>query len=155
MANTILEILKELYIDARQSAVFNDEKQDKLTIQQDFLVMNMGLPNMCTKPSEWSLVREIGNRLKKGICLFYLPESYKRSSSAIQIAIARFKERRIIYTTEITNLYVANPYFIRRGTILGVFLTTIKAIENEGLSKDIITDRKQVKIEVHPMRQVG
>lgn len=154
MKDSALSTLTEIYEDARASAVFNDEEQDKLVVQQDFVVVKDTLYSMCSS-NEWNLVGKITISLKKGNCLFYLSDTYKKSSSSIQRAIASLKTKKIIYKTEITNIYLANPIWIRRGTILGTLLTTIKVLENEGVCKEAIVDRKQVKIEKREMKIAG
>lgn len=141
-----LEKLKDLFSDLRGSAVFNHEDRDTVIYPQDFVVFNMSIFSLCSNGPEINLRDKIASSLRKCNCLFYLSNEFKALAS-IRIAIASFKRKGIIYTTETTGIYIANPYYIRRGEILSVLLTTIKEIENHGLSRDSIMDKKKIKIQ--------
>lgn len=151
---TTLEILKEIYDDLRGGAKFNDENFDTLVYPQDFVILNLAIFSICDKANESSLIRKIATSLKKNNCLFYLSDAHKNLSE-VRSAIASLKRKRIIYPTEKLNIYLANPYYIRRGEILSVLYTTIKMLENEELTTESVRDRKKIKIETREMKKVS
>lgn len=151
---TALETLKILYEDYRRGAKFNDEEQDELIYPNEFVMINLGVFGMCRKSNEFDLVGYIASNLKRNVCLTYLSDSYK-SSSSVRSAIAALKRMKIIRNTEKPNLYFVDPFYIRRGEVLSALLSTIKVLENEELSKECIRDRNKIKVAKREMKQAS
>ena len=117
-------------------------KSDQL--QQDFYISASELWAQCT-PHEWHLVGRISAELKEYNALWHCDPAIKKSSSNKR-AIADLIEKKVLIKTETTDIYIVNPFFIRRGDFKTVLATTAYSLmDAKEVSLEHIKDRKAVK----------
>lgn len=93
---------------------------------------------------EWLLIRIIMNELKEYNCLWECSKDIKKNSKN-RIAINSLIDKNILQKTETTNIYVVNPFYIRRGDLMGVIATTAKLLDNcSKIDATYITNKKPV-----------
>lgn len=93
-----------------------------LRLNQDFYVAAHPLFGMCS-PAEWHMVGHICDGLKTCNALWYCAPELK-SSSGQRKAIKGLIEKGVLTRTETTNIYLVNPWWIRRGDFHSVIMTT-------------------------------
>lgn len=91
-------------------------------LKQDFYISTSDLWAICT-PHEWYLVGRISAELKEYNALWHCPVDLKNNSSNRK-AISGLLEKRVLIKTETTDIYVVNPFFVRRGDFKTVLATT-------------------------------
>lgn len=93
---------------------------------------------------EWLLIKAIMNELKEYNCLWECNKDLKKNSKN-RIAISSLIDKNILQKTETTNIYVVNPFYIRRGDLMGVITTTAKLLDNcSKVDATYITNKKPV-----------
>jgi hypothetical protein len=93
---------------------------------------------------EWLVIRRIMCELKEYNCLWHCDPNIKGNSSN-RVAINALIKKGIICKTETPNIYVVNPFYIRRGDLMTVICTTAKHLENASkVSLVHITNKKPV-----------
>lgn len=93
---------------------------------------------------EWLLIRIIMNELKEYNCLWECNKDIKKNSKN-RVAINSLIDKNILQKTETTNIYVVNPFYIRRGDLMGVIATTAKLLDNcSKVDSTYITNKKPV-----------
>jgi hypothetical protein len=95
---------------------------------EDFFMNASALWSQCT-PHEWHLVGRIGVELKRNCALWECDASIKKNSST-KAAIRKLIERKVLFKTETTDIYLVNPIFIRRGDVATVLYTTAAILQD-------------------------
>jgi hypothetical protein len=110
----------------RFERVSTSTESDRL--QQDFYVAASELWAQCT-PHEWHLIGRISSELKKFNALWQC-ESKLKNNSSIRKSIQGLLKMKVLIKTETTDIYLVNPYFVRRGDFCSVLNTTAECLMN-------------------------
>lgn len=90
------------------------------------------------------IVMRIMCELKEYNCLWLCTDDIKKNSSN-RTAINGLINKNVLQKTETTNIYVVNPFYIRRGDLMGVVTTTAKHLENASkVDASYITNKKPI-----------
>lgn len=121
---------------------------------QPIVISDMSLCDICTD-SEWRLVRLIIKDLKEYNALWHCISTIK-SNGTYQKAIRGLIDKNILKKTETTNIYLVNPFYIRRGDLWAVITTTANSlVDSPAIGIEHIVNRKPVKTFTPIERQVG
>ena len=101
---------------------------DSLMSTEDFYMNASELWAQCT-PHEWYMIGRIGSELKYLCALWHCPPGVKNNSSNKK-AIKGLIEKRVLFKTETTDIYLVNPNFIRRGDVATVIYTTASILQH-------------------------
>lgn len=96
-------------------------------IIQDLFVSATELWELCNNPHEWFMIARIGNELKYGNALWEASEDLK-SKSAKRRILAKLVLKKILIPTETTNIYIVNPFYLRKGDMLRVLYGTAEIL---------------------------
>lgn len=117
--------------------------RDSLMSTEDFYMNASELWAQCT-PHEWYMIGRIGADLKYLCALWYCPAGIKNNSSNKK-AIKGLIEKKVLFRTETTDVYLVNPNFIRRGDVATVIYTTASILQNTSkVSPDMIKNYKAI-----------
>lgn len=134
--------LKELFLDLKSVAVYNEKHKRPISVPQRFTIIASELFSMC-EHNEWTVVGKIATRLKEYNCLFSVGEAEKRNNSTFRASLRGLLNKEVIFRTEDVNIFFVNPYYIRKGETLAVLLTTINMLKDEGrVGLEHITDKR-------------
>lgn len=112
-------------------------------VDQDIYISDTALWHHCTS-AEWHLVGRITAELKEYNGLWHCTPELKNSST-IKKAIKGLIIKQILIKTETTNIYLVNPFHIRRGDIFGVLATTAKMLmDSSKVGLEHIKNKKPV-----------
>lgn len=119
-----------LYSIQQEGARFSrvETPQETMTYRQSFFMSAAELWTMCT-PAEWYLVGRISAELKEYNALWYCDPKLKNSSNNRK-AIKGLVDKKVLFLTETTHIYLVNPVYIRRGDVFGVLNTTAQLLCN-------------------------
>jgi len=95
-------------------------------VKQEITIANDELYPLCNK-NEWFLLGKIGQELHYGNALWSCPEDIKNNSQN-RTALASLKRKRIIISTETTDIYIINPFYLRKGDLLKVLIGTAELL---------------------------
>lgn len=106
---------------------------------------------------ECRLFLTIQRDMKMYNALWYCDKSM-RNNSKNREAITKFIQLKILLETETKNIYLINPYYIRRGEFNTVIFTTAHMIRQyDDIRVDMITDKKPIKDfeDIHKVEEAG
>lgn len=88
---------------------------------QEITIANDELWEKCTS-AEWYLLGRIGRELKYGNVLWHCGVNHVtgkplKSSSSIKKTIASLTRKQLLVTTETTDIYLVNPFYLRKGDL--------------------------------------
>lgn len=113
-------------------------------IRQDIVITDMQLFDKCTS-AMWHVIGHIMKDLKEYNVLWECPVNLKKNNNTTRKAIAALVEMKLLITTEVTNIYIVNPLYLRRGDFHGVLATTANMIREHGrLDNRLITNKRAV-----------
>lgn len=113
-------------------------------VNQPIVITDIKFLGECTN-QERLVVMKIMLELKLFNCLWACDPEFKRSNSANRKAINSLLGRQILQETETPNIYVVNPFYIRRGDLWYVLSTTVHHLKNiSKVSIHQIVDRQPV-----------
>lgn len=98
-------------------------------VKQEITIANDELYPICNK-NEWFLLGRIGIELHYGNALWACPADIKDNSQS-RTTLASLKKKRIIITTETLDIYIINPFYLRKGDLLKVLTGTAELLINE------------------------
>lgn len=108
----------------------------------------------CTN-QEWLLIKTIMTELKEYNCLWHCDPKLKKNSSN-RSAINGLIDKNILIKTETTNIYIVNPFYIRRGDLMSVITTTANLLENTSrVDTTYITNKKPINDYIPMAPQIG
>jgi len=121
-----------------------ETSEQSLHFRQDFFMAAAELFEMCT-PAEWYLAGKISSELKEYNALWICSPKLKQSGT-MRKAIKGLVEKKVLFVTETTHIYLVNPIFIRRGDVFGVLNTTASLIsEAPKIGPEHVVSKKPVK----------
>lgn len=135
-----------LYSIKQEGARFSrvETPQETMTYRQSFFISAAELFEMCS-PQEWWLVGKISAELKEYNALWYCDPKLKNNSSNRK-ALKGLVDKRVLFLTETTHIYLVNPVYIRRGDVFGVLNTTAELISTTSkVEREHIVNKKSVK----------
>lgn len=95
---------------------------------QEITIANDELWSMCS-PTEWYLLGKIGRELKYGNALWQIEPEFKAKSSNRR-TIATLVAKNLMIPTETTNIYIINPFYLRKGDLIRVLHGTAEQLIN-------------------------
>lgn len=135
-----------LYSIQQEGARFSrvETPQETMTYRQSFFMSAAELFNMCT-PQEWWLVGKISSELKEYNALWYCEPTLKNNSSNRK-ALKGLVDKKVLFLTETTHIYLVNSVFIRRGDVFGVLNTTAQLLcDAPKVEREHVINKKSVK----------
>lgn len=124
-------------------------------LPQEVIISDINITENMTA-TECRLFCLIQRELKMYNSLWYANEEV-RNNSKNRDAIKKFIELNILVKTETRNIYIVNPYYIRRGEFFTVVFTTAHMIRQyDDIRVDMITDKKPIKDfeDIHKIEEV-
>lgn len=111
----------------------NEIKRNKIDVvnvapdQEGISITDNRLFKMCTPP-QWYIVGIITYDLTMNNALWECPPNIKNSGT-LKRALKGLLDMNILFKTETTNIYLVNPFYIRRGNFYTVCMTTLSLLE--------------------------
>ncbi len=96
-------------------------------VLQELFVSASELWELCNNPHEWFMIGRIGNDLKYGNALWEVSDELKSRSKNRQI-LASLIRKGLLIPTETTNIYIVNPFYLRKGDMLRVLYGTAEIL---------------------------
>lgn len=116
---------------------------DTLISTEDFYMNASELWSQCT-PHEWYMIGRIGAELKY-LCALWSCTPEVKTSSSNKKAIRGLIEKKVLFKTETTDIYLVNPNFIRRGDVATVIYTTAAMLQDSTkVTLDLVKTYKAV-----------
>lgn len=121
-------------------------------LSQDFYMAASELWAACT-PHEWYLAGRIASELKSYNALWECTDNLKNNSSNRK-AIKGLINKNVLIKTETTDIYLVNPFYIRRGDFTSVITTTANALsDHDKVRPEDVTDHRAIRdFKVHPLQ---
>ena len=108
--------------------------EKKSHIESNFVMVEPNLfPSL--DPREQKIVIKLMSELKERNALWYFDY---REKGRDERAILTLRKKEILFKTDVNEIHIVNPWFIRRGTIEVVIVATNKVISEGKLSKKMI-----------------
>lgn len=129
--------------DAQQSEWSRSVTGSTMKSDQEISIIDQDL-FLALEVDEFKMVGKIISELKMNNALWY----YKRENSRQYKVIKKLVDKKILVHTEDPDIYVVNPFFIRRGTELSVLAHTVQVLSTSSrVHKDHIKELKKGKID--------
>ena len=98
-------------------------------IRQEITIANDELFTLCNK-NEWYLLGRIGTELHYGNALWACSDEFKATSQG-RTTIASLKKKNLLIPTETKDIYIVNPFYLRKGDLLKVLVGTAELLIDE------------------------
>lgn len=98
-------------------------------VKQEITIANDDLFLLCNK-NEWYLLGKIGRELHYGNALWICSSEIKDNSQN-RTALASLKKKNIMIPTETKDIYIVNPFYLRKGDLLKVLIGTAELLIDE------------------------
>lgn len=95
-------------------------------VRQEITIANDELFTLCNK-HEWWVLGQISVELHYGNALWVCPETLK-STSQNRTVMGSLKKKNLIIPTETKDIYIVNPFYLRKGDLLKVLVGTAELL---------------------------